>query len=106
MSLLDTLKDAAGKAAEGAKHATAVGKEKVDDLRLHKRIGDLCREIGALVVKQRRNVAPADADAQIDAKIAEITELEEQIARNAAAAGTDASDDETNDESGGEGRAS
>ena len=68
MGFLDKVKDAAGKAADQAKHATAVGKEKLEDVRLQKKINDLCQEIGALVVAQRRNVAPEDASAQIDAK--------------------------------------
>jgi hypothetical protein len=82
MGFLDKVKDAAGKAADQAKHATAVGKEKLEDTRLHKKINDACQEIGALVVAQRRNEAPADAAAQIDAKIAEIADLEKQIEAN------------------------
>ena len=83
MGFLDKMKETANKAAEGAKHATAVGKEKFDDARLTKKINDLCQEIGELVVVQRRNEAPADADAQIDAKIAEIADLEKQMNDNA-----------------------
>ncbi len=82
MGFLDKVKDAAGKAAEQAKHATAAGKEKIEDVRLQKKINDLCQEIGALIVAQRRNEAPADADAQIDAKIAEIAEIEKQMEAN------------------------
>ena len=87
MGFLDKVKDAAGKAADQAKHATAVGKEKLEDVRLQKKINDLCEEIGALVVAQRRNEAPAEADAQIDAKVAEIAELEKQMEANNASAG-------------------
>src|SRR5207244_701178 len=82
MGFLDKVKDAAGKAADQAKHATAVGKEKLEDVRLQKKINELCQEIGALVVAQRRNVAPADASAQIDTKIAEITDVEKQMEAN------------------------
>jgi hypothetical protein len=85
MGFLDKMKDAAKKGAEQAKHATAVGKEKIEDARLHKKINDLCQEIGELVVAQKRNEAPADSDAQIDAKIAEIAELEKQMDENDAA---------------------
>jgi len=80
MGFLDKMKDAANKATEQAKHATAVGKEKLEDAQRHKKIKDLCEEIGALVVAQRRNEAPDDAAAQIDAKVAEIAELEKQLA--------------------------
>jgi len=82
MGFLDKVKDAAGKAADQAKHATAVGKEKLEDTRLQRKINDLCEEIGALVVAQRRNEAPEDADAQIDAKVAEIADIEKQMEAN------------------------
>src|SRR6478752_10702508 len=82
MGFLDKVKDAAGKAADQAKHATAVGKEKLEDTRLQRKINDLCEEIGALVVAQRRNEAPQDANAQIDAKVAEIADIEKQIDAN------------------------
>ncbi len=83
MGFLDKVKDVAGKAADQAKHATAVGKEKIEDAKLAKKIESLCEEIGGIVVSQRRGEAPDDADAQIDAKVAEIAELEKQIEENA-----------------------
>ena len=100
MGFLDKVKDAANKAADQAKHATAVGKEKLGDARLHKKINELCQEIGEPVVSQRRNEAPADADTQINAKIDEIAQLEKQIDENDV-------DDDTNraasdDDSGGD----
>ena len=82
MGFLDKVKDAAGKGLDQAKHATAVGKEKIEDARLQKKINDLYQEIGALVVAQRRNEAPEDAAAQIDAKIAEIGDIEKQMETN------------------------
>jgi hypothetical protein len=89
MGLLDKVKDVAGKAAEQAKHATEVGKEKLEDRKLAKQVETLLQEIGEIVVQQRRGSAAADADAQITAKIVEITDLEKQIEANnvAAAAG-------------------
>ena len=92
MGFLDKVKETAGKAADQAKHATAVGKEKVDDARLQKKINDLCQDIGALIVAQRRGEAPDDADAQIDAKVTEIAEIEKQQAANNVS-GDAASDD-------------
>jgi hypothetical protein len=88
MGFLDKMKETAGKAADQAKHATALGKEKVEDLRLQKKINELCQEIGALVVAQKRNEAPADAPAQIDAKVAEIAEIEKQMEANNIADGS------------------
>jgi hypothetical protein len=86
MSLLDKVKDAAGKAAEQAKQAASIAQEKIDDSRLAKKAGDLYGEIGRLVVAQKRGNAPADIDAQIDAKVAEITDIESQIEANGAPA--------------------
>jgi hypothetical protein len=86
MGFLDKVKDTATKAADQAKHATAVGKEKLDDRNLQKKINELQQEIGALVVAQRRSEAPDDAASRIDVKIAEIGELEAQMASNSAEA--------------------
>lgn len=94
MGLLDKVKDAAGKAADQAKHGLAVGKEKIEDTKLKKQIEDLLQEIGDLVVQTRRGTAPGDADAQIDALVAKIAELEAAIAANdVVAAETGAADD-------------
>jgi hypothetical protein len=87
MGLLDKVKDVAGKAAEQAKHATEVGKEKLEDRKLAKQVETLFQEIGALTVQQRRGTAPADAVALIELKITEITELESQIEANSVAEG-------------------
>jgi hypothetical protein len=96
MGFMDKVKETAGKAAESAKHATAVGKEKLDDVRLQKKINDLCQDIGALVVAQKRGEAP-DAETQIDAKIAEIGEIEKQMEANNLAGGGTAAGDATGD---------
>ena len=82
MGFLDKVKDTANKAADQAKQATAVGKEKLEDRNLQKKINELQQEIGALVVAQRRNDAPDDAATRIDVKVAEIGELEAQMASN------------------------
>jgi hypothetical protein len=92
MGLLDKVKDAAGKAAEQAKHATEVGKEKLEDRKLSKQVETLLQEIGEIVVQQRRGTAAADADAQITAKLTEITELESQIDANNVASGSPTDD--------------
>ena len=82
MGFMDKVKDTANKAADSAKQATAAGKEKLEDRNLQKKINELQQEIGALVVAQRRNEAPDDAASRIDVKIAEIGELEAQMASN------------------------
>jgi len=86
MGFMDKVKETANKAADTAKQATAAGKDKYDDLRALKKIEDLHQEIGALVVAQRRGEA-SDADAQIDAKIAEITQIEQEIEANKSEGG-------------------
>jgi len=88
MGFLDKVKDVADKSLDKAKQATAAGKEKIEDVRLQKKIDGINQEIGKLVVAQRRGEAPSDADAQIDAKVAEIAALERQIAENSAGPGT------------------
>jgi len=84
MGFLDKVKDTANKAADQAKHATAVGKEKLEDRSLQKKMNELLQEIGTLVVAQRRNEAPDDAATRIDVKVAEIAEIEEQMSANSA----------------------
>ena len=82
MSFLDKVKDTATKTVDQAKQATAAGKEKLEDRSLQKKINELQQEIGALVVAQRRNDAPDDAATRIDVKVAEIAEIEQQMASN------------------------
>ena len=85
MGLLDKVKDVAGKATDQAKHGLAVGKEKIEDAKLKKQIEALLQEIGELVVAARRGDAAADHDAQVDAKVAKITQLEAEMEANAVA---------------------
>jgi hypothetical protein len=68
-----------------AKKIAEQGKGKLEDIRELKAVNDLYAEIGRLAVQQRRGNAPADADAQIEAKMAEITKLEEENAPSASA---------------------
>jgi hypothetical protein len=84
MGFMDKVKDTATKAADQAKQATAAGKEKLEDRNLQKKVNELQQEIGALVVAQRRNEAPDDAASRIDVKVAEIGELEAQMASNSS----------------------
>lgn len=95
MGFLDKVKETAGKVGEQAKHATAVGKEKIDDVRLQKKIDSLCEEIGKLVVAQRNGTAPDDAATRIDTKVSEIAELQQQIDANAVEAAADGEGEST-----------
>jgi hypothetical protein len=100
MGLLDKVKDAAGKAADQAKHGLAVGKEKIEDSKLKKQIEAVLQEIGELVVKAHRGEGPADSDVQIAALVAKISELEAEIEANdvAKSDGNAAPADESVDE--------
>jgi hypothetical protein len=90
MGFLDKVKDATAKATEQAKQVAAAGKEKIDDARLQKKADSLYEEIGKLIVASKRGSTPADLDAQIDAKVAEITDIEQQIEANSAPSAPDA----------------
>jgi hypothetical protein len=84
MGLLDKVKDAAGQVAEQAKYATAVGKERLDEVRIQKRVDDLYIEIGRLVVAAKRGTKPDDFDTQLKGKMTEIDDLEAQLRAAAA----------------------
>ena len=84
MGLLDKVKDAAGQVAEQAKHATAVGKERLDEVRIQKRIEDLYEDIGRLVVSAKRGKKPDDFDTQLKSMVVEIDDLEAQLQAIAA----------------------
>ena len=58
MGLLDKVKDVAGKAAEQAKHATEVGKEKLEDRKLAKQVETCARRSASSSVQQRRGTRP------------------------------------------------
>lgn len=90
MGLLDKVKEAATKAGEQIQHGIDSGKEQLEAAKLHKQITELLGEIGGLVLHQRRGDAPDDADAQIDAKIARIGELEAELAAEAESPSTPA----------------
>lgn len=84
MGFLDKMKDTAQQVTDKARDLGETGKDKVGELQLKRKVEGLEREIGALVVARRRGSAPDDADALIDAKVAEIAAAEEEIARQGA----------------------
>ena len=77
MSILDKAKGYAEKAADAAAHATAVGKDKIDEARSHKKLHDLYADIGRLVVAQRRG--GPDAEVEIAGKVAQISAIEHEF---------------------------
>ena len=76
MSFLDKVKQAAEKAAEGAKKGTAQVKEKIELQQLRKKADDSARQLGYLTVREREGT-PAGPEA--DRLVQEIQALEAQI---------------------------
>ena len=93
MGILDKVKETATKVGEKAKEVGETGKEKVEGLQLKRKIEALEREIGELIVRQRRGEAPADLETQIDHRVALITDAEQQIADGGTGADDDAADE-------------
>jgi hypothetical protein len=85
MSILDKVKETAGKVTDKAKEGVEVGKEKVGDLKLKREIDALHQEIGSLTVAKQRGDAPEDVDTRISAKVSEALELEKKSAQAATA---------------------
>jgi hypothetical protein len=81
VGFMDSLRSTAQDVATEARKATARGKTKVEELALRRKLDDRARQLGYLVFRERTQGTPAGADA--DALVAEMRELEDQIARNA-----------------------
>lgn len=83
MGFMDKLKEAAQDVATEAKKATAQGKTKLDQMQTRKKADDAAKRLGYLIRAQRaRGVA---AGAEVDRLVAEITQLEDEIAEAEAA---------------------
>lgn len=79
MGLLDKVKDTAKQVGEKAQQGMELGKEKLEDAKLKKKISDAKEEIGELVYAQRVGSGAADADAQITALVEQVTELTKEL---------------------------
>lgn len=80
MGFLDKAKEQAGKLAEKAKEGAEAGKEKLGEVQTKRKIEGLLHDLGAVVYQQRTGQAGADSDAEIDRLVAEVKELEAQLA--------------------------
>jgi hypothetical protein len=76
VSFLDKVKQAAEKAAEGAKKGTAQVKEKIELGQLRKKADEDARQLGYLIVREREG---APAGEELDRLVQEIQALEAQI---------------------------
>ena len=95
MSLLDKVKETAQKGADFAKEGVKAGQDKLDTMKVEKKIGDLKAELGGLVYAQKTGGAPADADAEIDRVVGEIQAAEAELAADEAADAAEAAGEAT-----------
>ena len=65
MSFLDKVKQAAEKAAEGAKKGTAQVKEKIELGQLRKKADEDAKQLGYLIVRERSDGTPAGANVNV-----------------------------------------
>lgn len=84
MGFLDKVKTTAQQVGEKAQEGLKAGQDKIDDVRLKKRIDDLKEELGGIVFLQRTGKAPDNAEAEITRIVGEIEEAEQQLANGAS----------------------
>lgn len=80
MGFLDKVRETAAKVSEKAEEAVATGKEKLEETKLRKRIGELKEQLGGLIYDQRCGRAGSGADAEVDRLVHEIREAEAALA--------------------------
>jgi hypothetical protein len=83
MGLMDKVKQVAGEMGEAAKKGASQVQTKVEQTQLRRKADEAARRLGYLVHRERTGGAAAGAEA--DGLVADITDLEEQIAAAAAA---------------------
>jgi hypothetical protein len=83
MGIMDKVKEAAGTAVEAGKKAADAAKDKVEDVQLRRKADDLAKQLGYLVVAKGVSAGPEG-----DALVAQIKELEVQLAAAATVDGT------------------
>lgn len=83
MGFMDKVKAAAQDVASEAKQATAKAQTSMEQNKLRKRIDDLAKQLGYLNYREKRQGTPAGAEA--DKLIADMGDLEKQLAESQAA---------------------
>jgi hypothetical protein len=86
MGLMDKVKQVAGEMGEAAKKGASQVQTKVEQTQLRRKADDAAKRLGYLVYRERTGGGPGGAEA--DAIVAEIKDLEEQIAAAAEAEAT------------------
>ncbi len=79
MGFLDKVRETAQKVSEKAEEAVATGKEKLEEQKLRKRIGELKEQLGGLVYGQRTGTAAPDAEQEVSRLVDEIRHAEEAL---------------------------
>ena len=87
MGLMDKVKAQAQNVAAQAKNAAGQAQDKMEQVQLRKKADEAAKQLGYLIHKERTGGAAAGADA--DKLVAEISELERQMADEAAVATPD-----------------
>jgi hypothetical protein len=83
MGFMDKVKAAAQDVAAEAKQATSKAQSKMEQSQTRKKIDDLAKQLGYLVFREKTQGTPAGTDA--DKLIADMGELERQLAESQAA---------------------
>jgi hypothetical protein len=84
MGLLDKVKETAQKGADLAKDGVKAGQDKLDTIKLEKKIGELKEQLGGIVYLQQTGTPPANADPEIARLVQEIKDTEAELASDAA----------------------
>jgi hypothetical protein len=82
MGLMDKVKETAQKGADAAKGAVSAGQDKLDDMKVEKKIKELKEELGGLVYGQKTGKPAPDLDAEITRLVGEISEAEKELAES------------------------
>jgi hypothetical protein len=88
MGFMDKVKAAAQDVASEAKQATQKAQTKMEQSQTRKKIDDLAKQLGYLIFREKTQGTPAGADA--DKLIADMGDLEKQLADSQAAAAAEA----------------
>ena len=83
MGFMDKVKAAAQDVAAEAKQATAKAQTKMEQSQTRKKVDDLAKQLGYLIYREKTQGTPAGSDA--DKLIADMGELEKQLAESQAA---------------------
>ena len=82
MGLMDKVKETAQKGADAAKGAVNAGQEKLDDMKLEKKVKELKEQLGGVVYAQKTGNPADDADSEITRLVAEIKDAEQELAES------------------------